>query len=561
MGATTTTTDSDNDDDSVGLQDFSDDDETYEKYRQFLASTKSDDNDEHLSRQSVLTLKQKVGAAPSLNFSYRYSAAADELLGLGNADDYERGEKASGEEEAKNTVPSESENLRVENEDKEIDLAVADEISTKGSDACSDCDIETRREDLNTDASASELGNSTNGNEDIEQFLAGADELLGLGDGVIDGNNSATESENIDRFLAGADELLGLEGVVHEDGSDMSSQEDMNAITEAAKLEHSKGGDVKDEETSDPLPICDDYDNVEIEGSLNESKNSPLISESNAKNSPASISPSRITGTSITEGLTPPTMQEPQQEIYRAKILNSSHESSIDKEYSQSSENELDKLDNNDGSPDNDTFKAPSLTTLDEKEDPRVSIEDTVDKSNGNDDAQDYSISKTVSLTTSDEKDDSHQFLAEGTASINALSCSYDESKLDSIRQHGDNMRYPENNESPPQEKTGVHSQENDRPYDESLYRQSDGGKDRLEEDRGQGQSFNSEEPQSTQHSGKKDDVDCFDIDESTKISNQYIVEDGNGSENSSFQNVEEDPEYPEDDRKILSLLYHIHTS
>ncbi len=65
-----------------------DEDVTYEKYRQFLASTKSNDEDDTLSRQSVLSLKQKVGAAPALEFSYRYSAAADELLnGENNYDD------------------------------------------------------------------------------------------------------------------------------------------------------------------------------------------------------------------------------------------------------------------------------------------------------------------------------------------------------------------------------------------------------------------------------------------------------------------------------------------
>ena len=62
-------------------------DQTYEKYRQFLASTKSNNEDETMSRQSVLSLKQKVGAAPALDFAYRYSTAADELLNTDHCED------------------------------------------------------------------------------------------------------------------------------------------------------------------------------------------------------------------------------------------------------------------------------------------------------------------------------------------------------------------------------------------------------------------------------------------------------------------------------------------
>ena len=87
-----------------------DEDVTYEKYRQFLASTKSNDEDDTLSRQSVLSLKQKVGAAPTLEFSYRYSAAADELLnGENNYDncDNNQFESKSNTEETTNITDSE----------------------------------------------------------------------------------------------------------------------------------------------------------------------------------------------------------------------------------------------------------------------------------------------------------------------------------------------------------------------------------------------------------------------------------------------------------------------
>ena len=86
-----------------------DEDVTYEKYRQFLASTKSNDEDDTLSRQSVLSLKQKVGAAPALEFSYRYSAAADELLNgesnYDNCDNNQLESKSNTEETTNITDP------------------------------------------------------------------------------------------------------------------------------------------------------------------------------------------------------------------------------------------------------------------------------------------------------------------------------------------------------------------------------------------------------------------------------------------------------------------------
>ncbi len=96
-------------------------DDTYEKYRQFLSSSKNMEADDSMSRQSVLSLKQKVGAAPSLEFSYRYSAAADELLNAYEDEMYltkaEEPESKTNTEEM--THASEPESLALENEGSE----------------------------------------------------------------------------------------------------------------------------------------------------------------------------------------------------------------------------------------------------------------------------------------------------------------------------------------------------------------------------------------------------------------------------------------------------------
>ncbi len=105
--------------DDTERSEFDNCDQTYETYRQFLASSKNTEQDNALSRKSVLSLKQKVGAAPSMEISYRYSAAADELL---NAQYDDENEKGTSKDECKATTedmtnPSEPEDPTIDEPD------------------------------------------------------------------------------------------------------------------------------------------------------------------------------------------------------------------------------------------------------------------------------------------------------------------------------------------------------------------------------------------------------------------------------------------------------------
>jgi len=441
--------------DSDGNQGSSDEDKTYEKYRQFLASTKSNDNDEVLSHQSVSSLKRKVGAAPSLSFSYRYSVAADELLGLRNGDCDDDG-NTDGDEGLKST------------EHKTDDASEPDDLASRNKDT-----------------------------ETVEE------QPLFLGD------------------------------VYH----DIDAGNDNDIEESRSKAQGSS-------------PVMEQESNLPMPSPLSVSSPHPpslAHSSSPTTHSPTTHSP---TPTASTKGGLPPppitkSQQQQQQEEKTPAPSLSSRENKpyYEEESSCSSERDSNKVDR-----DGEASETASMATSEEGENRSVCGEGNTSTDAYRDGYEDGFGDP--SLVDSSEQEDTEGCLDdEPRPRDEAQDCRREDDSYGEDHHHRYGNEIDDSSEGRHGERAASATILVGSPAPGFCSEENDLRKDH---------------PQITTIQGrlrvKEDGHGCVDKSRSTKTYNDNDDVDDDRGKDSSFQD-EEDPDYPEEDRQLLSLLYHIHTS